>query len=308
MNIQLPLPKDFLKEEERTGFVVTHEMKKIWAVQLDLLNELKRVCEKYGLCYYADSGTLLGAVRHKGYIPWDDDIDIVMKRDDYNKLIEVGKTEFSHPYFLQSAHSENFARGYARLRNNDSTALTKADLKQSINHGVFIDIFPLDNVPDDRTVRRIWLIEIIVLSKFISVGSKSSIKCFDDILRKIVFCMTKGIFDAIGYERLIKCYEHLCSRYNCVQTKKISYVAYSHGKKKHMWDSECFASTHSVPYEFTEILIPDGYDSRLKTEYQDYMKPVHASTAHGKVILEPDIPYAEYMRKHSIQELAQAFK
>ena len=75
-----------------------------------------------------------------------------------------------------------------------------------------------------------------------------------------------------------------------------------------MWDREFFASTHSVPYEFTEILIPDGYDSRLKTEYQDYMKPVYAPTAHGKVILEPDIPYAEYMRKHSIQELAQAFK
>ena len=96
----------FLEEELRSGYLVSSKMKKIWAVQLDLLEQIKHVCSRYHLTYYADSGTLLGAVRHKGYIPWDDDIDIVMKRSDYNKLIEIAPIEFKKPYFLQSAHSE----------------------------------------------------------------------------------------------------------------------------------------------------------------------------------------------------------
>lgn len=304
MNIKLPLPKDFLKEEIRANYLISSKIKKTWAVQLDLLQELKRVCEKYDLQYYADSGTLIGAVRHKGYIPWDDDIDLVMKRKDYNRLIEVGKVEFTHPYFLHSAHSERFPRGFARLRNSDSTALTKYDFAQNIDHGIFIDIFPLDNVPDNETIRKIWLKEIDIIFKVLFVGTIITSKKYNDILHKARYYTVKCLYSAIGYDNLLALYERKCGKYNSIQTKKVSYVAYSRGKEKHIWDSECFASSHSVPFEFTEIMIPDGYDSRLKTEYGDYMKPAIAPTVHGKMILEPDIPYREYMKTHSIDDLS----
>ena len=107
----------------------------------------------------------------------------------------------------------------------------------------------------------------------------------------------------IGYKKLFELYENKCRKYNEKKTKEISYVAYSLGKKKHIWNRACFDGAHIVPFEFIEIPIPDGYDSRLKVEYHDYMKIVRAGTTHGRMILNPDIPYSDYLRKHSKDEI-----
>ena len=94
-----------LNSEIRNGFSISHETKKIWDIQLKLVQKLLQVCNKHDLKVWADSGTLIGAVRDKGFIPWDDDIDINMMRDDYNKLISFAD-EFEKPYFLQCAYTD----------------------------------------------------------------------------------------------------------------------------------------------------------------------------------------------------------
>lgn len=295
----------FLEEELRSGYLVSSKMKKIWAVQLDLLEQIKHVCSRYHLTYYADSGTLLGAVRHKGYIPWDDDIDIVMKRSDYNKLIEIAPIEFKKPYFLQSAHSEIFPRGYARLRNDNTTAITAFDLDKDIHHGIFIDIFPLDNIPDNGIERNIWFKKIRFFSKIITGGVSKQTGKNETLFNNILIYICRGVIACFGYAGAMQRYEKLCSRYNDRDTEYISYPAYSKGKKKHIWESACFDSAHEVPFEYTKIMIPDQYDSRLRTEYGDYMTPVRAGTTHGDVIFEPEIPYKDYYKDHSIQELSR---
>ena len=101
----IDLPQAFLEEENRDGFLVDKKRKQVWAVELDLFAKFISVCNKYQLKYYADAGTLLGAVRHNGFIPWDDDMDFVMFRDDYDKLCDIGEKEFEYPYFFNNEYS-----------------------------------------------------------------------------------------------------------------------------------------------------------------------------------------------------------
>src|SRR3712207_3357568 len=96
------MPDSFLEEEIRCGYRVSAQMKRVWAVELDLLAKFVDVCERHELRYFLDSGTLIGAIRHQGFIPWDDDIDVSMPRKDYDKLWEIAQTEFSYPYFFQT--------------------------------------------------------------------------------------------------------------------------------------------------------------------------------------------------------------
>ena len=168
MEIQLKLPNGYLEPEFREGFFVDAKRKKIWAVELDLLSQFTRVCEKYNLSYYLDGGTLLGAVRHKGFIPWDDDVDVIMPREDYDKLFEVAEIEFKEPYFFQTPLTEtNFFRGHAKLRNSSTTGYILDDRKKKINNGIWLDIFPLDGVADlalQRIIQKyhIWLLRGIL--------------------------------------------------------------------------------------------------------------------------------------------------
>lgn len=140
---------EFYKEEIRCGWRVDEKTKRIWAVQLEMLDEVERICKKYGLKYFADSGTLIGAVRHQGYIPWDDDIDLAMLREDYETFLKVAPGELKEHLVLQTPYREkNYLRAHAQLRNSRTTGCSREDRKAGYNCGIFIDIFPLDAMPE----------------------------------------------------------------------------------------------------------------------------------------------------------------
>ncbi len=143
-----------LHAEEICGFYVNEKMKLVWKTELELLKKFISVCEKYNLKYYMAGGSLLGAIRHSGFIPWDDDIDIDMPRDDYNKLLEIAKYEFTDPIFFQTTYTEqNYVRPHAQIRNSNTTAIVSHEKGLYFNQGIFIDIFPLDSVPTNKIKR-----------------------------------------------------------------------------------------------------------------------------------------------------------
>ena len=158
--IKIQLPQSFYKEEVRSGYLVSAETKALWAVLLDLLVEYDRVCRKHNITYYLDGGTLLGAVRHKGFVPWDNDIDVIMTRREYDRLCQVADEEFAKPYFWQTNYTDlGSARRHGQLRNSLTTAILTSEMEEgeatgAFNQGVFMDIFILDEVPDDEAELR----------------------------------------------------------------------------------------------------------------------------------------------------------
>lgn len=166
--IKLQIPKDFLKEENLCEYTVTSKDKKIWAIELDLLNEFKNVCEKYNLKWFIAYGSLIGSIRHKGFIPWDNDVDVWMPRKDFRKLCEIASEEFQYPYFLSYAVSEHGNRfsTYAKLCNSLTTGGGEDMWLQGVNCGLFIDIFILDEIPDDDKAARKMVEKVNYYSHF----------------------------------------------------------------------------------------------------------------------------------------------
>lgn len=142
-------------------------LRQMQVIQLEILIEFDRVCKKRNIPYSLDGGTLLGAVRHKGFIPWDDDIDLIMLRKDYERFFETGKTELdTKRFFLQEHRTDpHYYVGYPRIRRNNTVYSRIGHEHIKYCQGVFIDVFVLDNVPDSKVLRPLYKAAAFCLRK-----------------------------------------------------------------------------------------------------------------------------------------------
>jgi lipopolysaccharide cholinephosphotransferase len=287
------LPASFLEPEVRDDFMVTKDRKKLWAVELDLLLKFDDVCKRHGLKYFLNSGSLLGAIRHKGFIPWDDDIDVEMPRDDYEKLLSL-TNEFKQPYFLQLPTTDReSAYSFAKLRNSNTIMTSKTFLFQKMNHGVCIDIFPYDNwVSSDSASYDI----IKYLAYENSTFMRRSNPHLDANNQLRVKTWT-GIPPLVAYE----CINKIAQRYKNVDTDSIVIIVSSITKyESKICLKEYYKEAVMADFECFQFPVPVGYDSVLTKYYGDYMKfpPVEKrGTWHKDAIIDADMPYEEYLKK-----------
>ena len=291
----------FLKEEVKEGYTISSKQKKLWAIEIDLLQELLRVCEKYGLRVFLYAGSMLGAVRHKGFIPWDDDMDLFLPREDYDKLVEVAPKEFKEPYFLQNALSDReFFIGYSRLRNSNTTGILKWEKSENYNNGVYIDIFVMDRFINDKEKvaeqRKKAKFYAKLAGHYYAEGGNRSFS------RKILLSVFQNTFcRLVPYETIISKYNQTLRMYEG-QTSKYAILTHTNSFKN-CCDEEDIKETIYVDYENIKVPIPANYDKMLTTQYGDYMKypPVEERGVwhEDNITYEPDIPYKEYIRSHS---------
>ena len=295
IDLNIKLPEGFLNEEVRCDHIVTTQMKEIWAVELDLLAEFQRVCEKYNIRYYASGGTLLGAVRHHGFIPWDDDLDIEMFREDYVKLCEVGPKEFKKPYVFQNEYTESGSlRGFSKLRNSQTTAIYEHEKLKCFggyDKGIFIDIFPLDSILDDKEEQKkkkkkankwckAYLTSIDIY--FHRHESKdSAIGKVKEILRPILYFPCKWSKTWLHHK-----YEEACSFGNDIQTKKVA--IYCIFNKRTIHHRQDFEEPVLSPFEFMKINIPKKSEKILTEGFGDWHQFVKGGSLHGANALHFD--------------------
>lgn len=313
VKLNIDLPMGFLDEESR-AIVVPSRRKQVWAVELDLLSQLDRVCQKHGISYFCDGGTLLGAARHRGFVPWDDDIDVVMARGEYNRLCELAPSEFSHPYFFQTQQTDpGSLRGHAQLRNSETTAILKCEMMDGIplfkfNQGIFIDIFPFDNVPDDLDERRRFLDELQGLKNRIWALRHGQVIFARRKLGRLPFAermsVAKTLLGAslrlrpwtsqlrLLHERM----ETLAQRYRNRRTREVAPITLNPHHRE-VLPAQFFEQSTNLQFEHIKIPVFKDYEAALNINYGNWHEHIVGCSDHGGMIIDVDRPYTDYIRR-----------
>lgn len=297
-----------LKTERRIGYEISAEMKKVWAVEMELLRKLLDVCEKYDLKIWAEGGTLLGAVRHKGYIPWDDDIDMAMPRKDYDKLREIAKKEFKAPYFFQCGYTDQYPHGQTKIRMDKTSAILSGDIFQKFHQGIFIDVFPLDCLPDDPNVYRTFKRTRNQMKKKLESYCKHYFS-FTDWHHNIETLKVLFYIKKVGFNNFFKLYDEYVKSYSNKECKRISIISWN-GEEKYIREKEWYKETIYMQFENMLIPVPYDYHAILSKQYGNYMTPSKAPNEHGYfAVLDPGQDYKillPFLRKKHRWDLMKA--
>ena len=283
-----------LLDEVISGFNVTSQRKRIWQKELDILKIYIDICEKNNLSYFAAGGTLIGAIRHNGFIPWDDDIDIMMPRHDYEKFLEIAPKYLDNKYFLQYYKTEKYYyNGHAQIRDNETTCFTKNsyyDILHDKNCGVFIDIFPYDEVSgeNDKLVKKLIMYKKLFISEVAPDPNKIK-RCLKKILYKI------KIGNGKKCQKIIEDINRLPSE-TYKNQNKVALITFMPGYMKNVWNKEWFNEFEYHQFEDIQIRIPKAYDEVLKTEFNNYMEfPKNlGGSIHGECYFDLEKSYKEY--------------
>lgn len=262
-----------------------NELLKIQDIELEILLEFDQVCKKKEIDYFLDYGTLLGAVRHKGFIPWDDDIDVGMTRENYEKFIEISQKDLGSQYFLESYSTEEKCPYlFSKVRKNNTIYMEWCHRNLKMHHGIYIDIFPYDIVPmDDREYNT-----LLKLYKRLK-------KCY--IYKVVPECTTapkksiRWVIKAVLRRCLHYCmfFVNRNALFNKIYSLSISYQQ----SNSHYLQCLCEPNTQkihnnliyplkSIKFEGHDFPVPNNVDEYLKILYGDYqvLPPIEDRIGH----------------------------
>ena len=288
--------ESYFEDEVREGFYVPGMMKRAWAARLEVFEAIKKVCEKHQIQYFAEWGTLLGAVRHGGMIPWDDDLDICMKRKDYEKFMSIAAQELPKGYWIMSYRTADTDNMVSKIVNYPISLVQEKDLPQF--HGYpytsCIDLFVLDFLPrDSKSQTSFWkLIKLVgELKHHIDKG---------DIDNSEIIYVLHGIEKMYGVSfepgiplkrQLMRNLEEVAARFEEKDSDELTIISYYLNNTSFRMPKSYYEECIELPFENTTIHVPVGYDQLLQQKYGDYMEPVRVGDSHD---------YPAYQSVHEI--------
>lgn len=276
-------------EGKKSDSILGIDIKKIQRVELEILLEFDRICKKYDIHYQLYAGTLIGAIRHKGFIPWDDDIDVSMLRADYNKFLSVVEDELSEDYFFQTHETDpNYINKFAKIRKNGTVFMEKLVEGIDMHHGFYIDIFAFDSVKLDTTEgkRQIWLLRTIdsFFKYRIKTRYETLDKGFEKTKAKFKYNLIKLL--PLSKERVEDLVLNIMTKFNDEKTEYVADLA-NPGEgvlEKFMLRRETLEDSIDWDFEEYTFPVPRAYDEVLTRAYGDYMQPPEVQVSHHNIV------------------------
>ena len=289
----------FFEEEIRGGYTITPEMKKIWAVELELLDEFDRVCKQLNIKYFLDSGTLLGAVRDGHFIPWDDDIDLIMLRKDYDILVQDRGKSFQKEYFFQCAYTDtDYPRGHAQLRKKGTCAMIPVEAEHvKFDQGIFMDIFVLDGIaPDPEKLAEQFKRKNRIHRKINTLCNPFSDSKVKTMVKHVLCVPYRFVYKDV--KALFAKYEEICKEYK--DTGYVDKIMFRRDSSKVIYlKKEWFSDSVNIPFEGREYPVPGHYKDVLEAYYgKDFMTPMEAPSMHGGLIIDVEKSYKEVLEEN----------
>ena len=245
------------------------KMNKLHNVHLELMDEFVRICDKHKLKYYLYGGTLLGAMRHKGFIPWDDDVDIIMHRDDYEKFGEICKTELdTKKYFYQTCFTDEwYTRNFAKIRKNNTAVREPVWDDYKLHKGIYIDILPLDYFPPGKWRRR----RLEKRFSWLNAVCLSDYTASLNIFKRLLFRIYKRFPRKFSYKRREK---FLSNLYKYKDSKLVcSFGSHYKPFQRRIMKKAWFRGDQYMDFEGRKYRIPDGWKEYFLQVYgESYME------------------------------------
>ncbi|MCA1032221.1 LicD family protein [Bacillus timonensis] len=266
------------------------DIRDVQQAQVEILLEFDRICKKHKINYQLFAGTLLGAVRHNGFIPWDDDIDVCLLREDFNRLVKVCEFELNTNFFLQTNKTDkNFVLQFAKIRKNDTLFIESSHSDCNIHHGIYIDIFPLDNVMPDTFLGSLQQKTLHLLGKINRYRLKKLCLEPNTPLKKWILLSIHYGLKAVPASWFNHLYSKFTRMFNKKETKYVSHLLNLVSKdryKKYLVERDTFQ--HSILWEFEShyFPIPFNYDKVLTQIFGHYMElpPKEKQKPHHQIV------------------------
>lgn len=244
------------------------DLRKLQLNLLEMLIEIDRICRKYHIKYSLDGGTLLGAVRHGGFIPWDDDVDVIMKREEYQKFYKVCKKDLDKDrFFLQEYRTDPYYRwGYEKLRRKDTEFVRLGQEHLKNKTGLFVDIFVADNVPDNYLLRRLHLFACFVIRKLLysELGMRNENSLF---MRR----WYRLLYRVFPRNTIFKWRNMIAKKCNKRKTELVRHMTHSYALSRYGMPGSCFDEMQDMEFEGYTFRAFKDYNKYLTALYGDYM-------------------------------------